>query len=231
MSFRRARFLISALLLGVLACQSQSNELIIVTLGDSLTEGVRYRVPVNHTYPYYLQENLEQAGVKTQVVNVGIGGERTDQALARIESVIQLRPDIVTIMYGTNDSYVDPGKTQSRVSRSAYVENLKTIISILKQHDIKPILMTPPTHMTVNRMDGLGEDPNLRLMGYADACRDVARDANVELVDHFVIWHKALEAGLGPRDWTVDGIHAKAVGNQELAKAMHSAVLRVIDSI
>ena len=64
--FFRALLSISALLIGVAACPSPSNEVVIVTLGDSLTEGVRYGVPVNHTYPYYLHQNLEESEARAK---------------------------------------------------------------------------------------------------------------------------------------------------------------------
>ena len=38
------------------------------------------------------------------------------------------QPDIVTIMYGTNDSYVDQGKTTSRLTVDEYRNNLQTIV-------------------------------------------------------------------------------------------------------
>src|SRR6185437_765682 len=80
----------------------------IVTLGDSITKGVRGGVKADETFSARLQAMLREKGVAVEVINAGIGGERTDQALRRLEKdVIARKPNLVTIMYGTNDSYVD----------------------------------------------------------------------------------------------------------------------------
>lgn len=87
----------------------------VITLGDSITKGVRLGVSESHTFASILGKENGQ-----RVVNVGIGGERTDQALKRLdEQVIALRPRFVLLMYGTNDSYIDQGKTASRISVAA----------------------------------------------------------------------------------------------------------------
>ena len=63
------------------------------------------------------------------VHNVGIGGERTDLALQRLErDVLSQRPHFVTVMYGTNDSWVDGGKSASRLSEQQYEANLREIV-------------------------------------------------------------------------------------------------------
>ena len=89
----------------------------IVTLGDSITKGERSGVTAEQTFASLIESSLLVAGRPVRVTNVGIGGERTDQALARLGKVLALKPDVVTIMYGTNDSFVDQGQTASRLSR------------------------------------------------------------------------------------------------------------------
>src|SRR5437870_790596 len=82
----------------------------VVALGDSITRGTRPGVKPEETYPAYLQAGLKKAGLDGELVNVGVGGERTDQALRRLDrAVLDLKPHAVLIMYGTNDSHVDRG--------------------------------------------------------------------------------------------------------------------------
>jgi lysophospholipase L1-like esterase len=69
------------------------------------------------------------------------------------------RPAVVTIMHGTNDSYVDPGKEQPRLSAEQYGANLRRIIKELRQAGITPVLMTPPRWGDAAR-NGKGENPN-----------------------------------------------------------------------
>ena len=74
-----------------------------------------HRCRAEETFAALLEADLKSRGVEARVTNVGIGGERTDGALARLEKdVLAKKPRLVTVMYGTNDSYVDKGKTDSR---------------------------------------------------------------------------------------------------------------------
>src|SRR5205814_1916460 len=73
----------------------------IVALGDSITRGVRTGVKAEETFAALLQADLRKEKVAAEVVNVGVGGERTDGALARLaKAVVALKPQVVTVMYG-----------------------------------------------------------------------------------------------------------------------------------
>ena len=52
----------------------------IVTLGDSITNGERTGVTAEQTFASLIESSLLVAGRPVRVTNVGIGGERTDQA-------------------------------------------------------------------------------------------------------------------------------------------------------
>src|SRR5579872_7361801 len=51
----------------------------IITLGDSITKGVRPGVKPEETFAALVEAGLKKEGIAAQVINVGIGGERTDQ--------------------------------------------------------------------------------------------------------------------------------------------------------
>ncbi len=190
----------------------------IVTLGDSITKGVRSGVTAEQTFASLLESKLNAEGTSAKVFNVGIGGERTDQALKRLDNVIDLKPDYVTVMYGTNDSYVDKGKTENRISVEAYSENLNQIVSRLLERGITPVLMTEPRWADGSYANGVGEHPNVRLTPYMQACREVAQAWRVPLVDHFQAWTVAKEKGTHLKDWTTDGCHPNPTGHAEIAQ-------------
>ncbi len=102
--------------------------LTVVTLGDSITKGVRTGVGPDETFSAIVERELKAKGVDVHVVNLGVGGERTDQALQRLDAVVGPKPRVVTVMYGTNDSYVDPGKPGPRLSLEDFRKNLRTIV-------------------------------------------------------------------------------------------------------
>lgn len=186
----------------------------IITLGDSITKGVRPGVSANQTFASLLGKEHGQ-----RVLNVGIGGERTDQALKRLDKdVIALRPRFVLIMYGTNDSYIDKGKTESRITVAAYKKNLKELAGKLLLEGIEPILMTPPPLAPNAAVNGIGESPNISLQEFVKACRQVAMENDLPLIDLYEYWSDAEAAGTNLASWTTDGCHPNPAGHKEVAK-------------
>ena len=131
----------------------------------------------------------------------------------------------MTIMYGTNDSYVDPGKNESRISVDAYRENLRQIVARLKDAGIKPLLMTEPRWGAAARANGVGEHPNVRLERYMQACRKVAAETQTPLVDHFSVWSDREAKGQDLGQWTTDQCHPNPAGHRVLFESMLPAVL------
>ena len=201
----------------------------IVTLGDSITKGVRRGVTAQQTFSARLEKSLRRAGRQVRVVNVGIGGERTDQALKRLKAdVIARRPALVTIMYGTNDSYVDRGRTTSRISRQTYRKNLIALVSQLRRAQIVPVLMTEPRWGANAKPNGAGEHPNVRLEKYMLECRAVAKKLRVPLVDHFAVWSRAARKGTDIGGWTTDQCHPNPHGHEVVAKTMLPVLQKVL---
>lgn len=201
----------------------------IVTLGDSITKGVREGVKPEETFTHLVERELAARRLAVRAVNAGIGGERTDQALARLDEVIRHRPRVITVMYGTNDSYVDRGQTESRLSVDAYRDNLRKIVARLLAAGIEPVLMTEP-RWAADAENGLGENPNGRLEPYMAACRDVARECDVRLVDHFAHWTDAERNGQMLRAWTTDGCHPNPRGHREMAQSMLAALSESLEA-
>ncbi|MDA1158122.1 MAG: GDSL-type esterase/lipase family protein [Planctomycetota bacterium] len=210
--------------------QPERRHLTIVTLGDSITKGVRSGVSNEQTFASLIEQQLAADGRSVDVINVGIGGERTDQALQRLDRVLRHQPDIVTIMYGTNDSYVDQGKTASRISVDDYRANLNKIVAELLSRKIQPVLMTEPRWSDKARQNGIGENPNIKLEPFVQACRDVAKEWRVPLIDHFADWTTAHDAGSDLHAWTTDGCHPNVDGHVRLTQTMLPVLKSTIGS-
>jgi sialidase-1 len=190
----------------------------VLALGDSITRGARPGVLPTEALGARVQAALRSAGRHAHVHNVGIGGERTDQALLRLErDVLSQRPHVVTMMYGTNDSWIDPGQSASRLGEAQYEANLRALVRRLQAAGIRVVLMTPPRFGEQHRRNGLGEDGNLRLAAYAERGRRVARETGAILVDHHGGWEAAQRGGQVLQTWTTDGCHPNAAGHAELA--------------
>lgn len=202
----------------------------IVMLGDSITKGVRPGVTAEETFAHLVQAGLRKRGHAVEVINVGIGGERTDQAIRRLaRDVTDRKPQFVTIMYGTNDSYVDKGATDSRLSADDYRGHLTDIITRLKEAGVRPIVMTEPRWGKSAR-NGLDENPNMRLAKFMDVCRDVARKQEVPLVDHFSNWTDREAAGINIAEWTTDQCHPNPAGHKVIADLIVPAIERQLNA-
>jgi lysophospholipase L1-like esterase len=195
----------------------------VMSLGDSITRGERTGVKKEETFSALLAAKL-----KVDVANVGIGGERTDGALARLDKeVLAKKPKAVLIMYGTNDSYVDKCAKEPRLTAKQYRENLVSLVAKIRKAGAEPILMTEP-RWAKGEMNGLGEDPNGKLEEYVEACRAVAKELKVPLVDHYKHWKDAEAKGTVLRDWTTDGCHPNVRGHQVLADLIEPVLKKTL---
>lgn len=205
----------------------------IITLGDSITKAARPGVTAEQSFAAIIETQLRAQGIRVEVQNIGIGGERTDQALLRLDkAVIAQKPHLVTIMYGTNDGWVDPGKMESRLPLDKYETNLREIVARLKNAGIQPVLMTEPMFGEGHRKNGVGEDGNVRLAKYVELCRKVARETGTPLVDHFGHWgFMATKRKQVLQDWTTDGCHPNPVGQEILAQRITQVLLPLVQRL
>ncbi len=68
----------------------------IVCMGDSITRGIRAGVTFEQTYEQLLQKRLTETVGPVRVINAGIGGERTDQAIKRLDrDVLSMNPPTI----------------------------------------------------------------------------------------------------------------------------------------
>jgi len=74
---------------------------VILCFGDSITAG--YNLDAGQSYPDYLQKALDEKGYRYHVVNQGISGDTTKDALARVEDAVALHPAVILVELGGND--------------------------------------------------------------------------------------------------------------------------------
>ncbi len=103
----------------------------IVAMGDSLTEGLG--VESVQAYPAQLERKLRAEGYNYTVINAGVSGETSSGALARIDWVLTLQPDIVILATGGNDSLraIDPALTESNLRQLVKQFQAANVIVVL----------------------------------------------------------------------------------------------------
>lgn len=129
----------------------------IVCFGDSLTRGVsfvkgRLRI-LKENYPNTLQQLFSENNKEVSVVNKGVFNDNSHHLLERLEKdVIMERPQYVIIEIGGNDCNFKWKEVAEKpweehkaiVPMNQYIENIKSIITNLKEHQITPVIATLP---------------------------------------------------------------------------------------
>jgi lysophospholipase L1-like esterase len=104
---------------------------VIVAFGDSLTAGTG--APKAFSYPAQLSQML---GIP--VINAGVPGETTSNALGRLPSILdRYHPDIVIVAEGMND-------VLTRRKRDTIEENLVKMVNLIKKHGAKAVIVGVP---------------------------------------------------------------------------------------
>lgn len=161
----------------------------IVAFGDSLTAGLG--VSPEESYPFQLQQWLDEAGYRYRVINAGVNGDTTAGGLRRVSWVLSSKPSIVILELGGNDGLrgLDLKETRS---------NLEKIIQRLQAAGVTVVLAgmkLPPNY---------GADYTTR---FSAIYRELARAYHLTLMPFF-LEGVATQAGLNQ----ADGIHPTGAG-------------------
>jgi lysophospholipase L1-like esterase len=213
----------------------------IVAFGDSTTAERAVDGKPLRVYAAILAEDSRLRDLGVQVINAGAASNTTFDARRRFSrEVLEREPDLVILQFGINDAMVDvwndPPATAPRVSLADYAGHLAWMAAELQKRGVQPVLMTPNPIAWTDRMRSLygkspydPEDPegfNVLLKGYAEAVRQVAKQADAPLVDV----HAAFQdhSRHGPlEELLLDGMHPNEKGHRLIATLLRERILRM----
>lgn len=112
----------------------------IVCFGDSITSG--YGVNPGESYPDDLRTKLHARGYRYHVLNMGVGGNTTKDAVGRLPQVLRVHPAVVVVEFGGNDGLRGLPLTDTQ-------RNLDTITGTLLRAGSKVLLVgitLPPNY-------------------------------------------------------------------------------------
>jgi acyl-CoA thioesterase I len=104
---------------------------VIVCYGDSITAG--YGLAEGQSFPDALDKLLHAAGYQYKIENKGTSGATTKDAVASLQTVLHLHPEVVILEFGGNDGLRGLPLQQTR-------RNLDQVISVLQAAHIKVLL-------------------------------------------------------------------------------------------
>lgn len=122
----------------------------IVCYGDSITAG--YGLQSGQSFPDALQRDLDQRGYKYKVENRGTSGATTKDAVADVNSILQLHPAVVIVEFGGNDGLRGLPLDQTR-------KNLGSVLAALQSAHIKVMLagITLPPNYGPDYIESFGK--------------------------------------------------------------------------
>jgi acyl-CoA thioesterase-1 len=97
----------------------------ILALGTSLTQG--YGLPPGTELPVILAAKLQAAGINARIVNAGVSGDTSADALSRLDWSLADHPDAAMVELGSNDALrgLEPAETEKNLS--AILEKLRAV--------------------------------------------------------------------------------------------------------
>jgi len=169
----------------------------LVCFGDSITAG--YGLDTSQSYPAVLEPLLSKHGFHYRVVNQGVSGNTTKDAVARVNSIVALHPDVVVVEFGGNDGL-------RGLPLDATRRNLDSVLTTLQAAKIRILLV------------GITLPPNYGA-DYIQSFNAVYRDAASK---HHVPLMPMLYDGIYTVPGTIqeDGIHPTAKGSELIAEHM-----------
>jgi lysophospholipase L1-like esterase len=169
----------------------------ILAMGDSITTGEQ--LPDAAPYPARVAEIKAR-----QVINAGRGGERACSGAKRMLANLSFHPDVVMILYGSNDVIGGWNLEESK-------ECLRTMVQQCISLAAQPVLATIPP------MIGPATNHMPRVEQMNELIRTLATEEGVPLVD------LAAEFGAGESLLLPDGIHPNEAGTQIIAFSFSEA--------
>lgn len=169
----------------------------LVCFGDSITAG--YGLDADKSYPAALEGLLSKRGYHYHVINQGVSGNTTKDAVARVNSIVALHPEVVVVEFGGNDGLRGLPLDTTR-------KNLDSVLTTLEASKIRVLLV------------GITLPPNYGA-DYIQTFNAIYRDAANK-------HHIALMPMLYDHIYTVpgtiqeDGIHPTAKGSELIAEHM-----------
>ena len=207
----------------------------LVFQGDSITDMNRGRSEkdrnhyLGHSYVFLLAGRLgvEMPEAKLEFYNRGISGNKVADLRKRWQSdAIDMQPDILTILVGTNDVGIGFRHPERAVTPAAFEADYRYILDASRKAnpELRLVLMDPFVLPS-------GPLQNEQAYQVRRAATDKLREVVVRLAEEYDAVHVPLQdifdaaaKAAAPENWIWDGIHPLPQGHELIARHWLQAV-------
>jgi acyl-CoA thioesterase-1 len=181
----------------------------VVFFGDSITDGWK----------------LDKYFGDKPYVNRGIGGQTTPQMLVRFrQDVIDLHPQVVVILAGTNDI---AGNTGPMLNEDIEA-NLASMEELARSHGIRLVFSSilPVHNSTPQGKEFSSQRPSERILELNTWIKDYCANNGVVYLDYFT--DMVDEKGMLKRELAEDGLHPNDAGYKIMVPLAEAAIARAM---
>ena len=193
--------------------------------GDSITDMCRRTDPSGFLGAGYVRRIAEMSATaepRLNVINTGVGGDRTTDLLPRWEAdVIERRPDVLTVLIGVNDMWrrydsdMPVSTEEFRANYSSLLDRARTEL------DLRELVIMDPFVVPVNAEQSgwYAEDLEAKIVVAQELA---SRFDAIHIPLHEIFTERA--AIEGPESVIDDGVHPSAGGHELIAQVWWSTV-------
>ena len=192
----------------------------ILFFGDSITDMGRRReedgVFMGNGYVFYVAGDIKREDPSVEIINRGIGGNKTVDLYARIKTdVWHHKPDVLSILVGINDVWHEINR-QDGVELDRFEKVYDMIISdTLKVLPNVRIILCEPFYLK-----GEGTENNyekfVEVKNYSNVIKSLAEKYSLDFIPLQDAFNRAAEKTC-PQDYLYDGVHPNVAGARLIA--------------
>ena len=191
----------------------------IVFLGDSITEQGAKPEGYVELFKMFLNGN----GIKANVINAGISGNKSNDMLARLDKdVLAHKPNWISISCGVNDVWHNFGRERDgrRKHRGLpldeYTKNMTAMIDQCLATGANVLLLT-----ATPIFEDLQSEENRAQQSYNDFLRSLAKEKNLLLCDLSKAFQDIYKQKTSDENLlTTDGVHMNPRGNRLMTRTI-----------
>ena len=204
----------------------------ILFQGDSITDWKRDyndEKSLGVGYVLYTVETLKNKYPENdfEFINKGISGNRTENLLARIDAeLIDLNPDIVTLLLGVNDTWHKFSGHDNKTLEQ-FCEYYELILKRIKNETKAKLIVMEPFLVYNMDKDEMRSDLNEKI--------DCSRKIAMKYVDAYIpldgMFATAAILGVPCAELAYDGVHPDEAGKRLICNALVPEICKMIEEI